>query len=875
MRVIDAALQRIRSFLLLRRADRALDDEMQFHLEMETSRLIAGGMTPDAARAEAVRSFGGMARHRDEARDQRGISLIEDFLTDLRLGLRSFRRHPAFTAVVVLTLGVGIGTVTSIFGTVYGVLLAPLPYHDPSRILVLWQRNVRSGWERAEVAPGNFLDWQERNRTFERIAAAEPWSLDFVSSDGPVSLNTAVVSDGFFETFRVAPLLGRTLQSSDYAPNAPMVVVISEKAWRRRFNADPTVVGRSHRLDSMPRTIVGVMPGSFDLPHGEEVWAPKIFQPDERQQRSGGWFSVVGRLRDGVTLEQANADLLRLSLDISREYPTTNASTRTWAEPIETTLFGRVRGALYVLLGAAAFVLAIVCANAGALIVTHTLQRDRELAVRVALGAGRARLIRQLLAETAALSAAGGMLGVCIAIAGTATIRRLAPVDLPRVEAIGVNVPVLAFTAAVSILTSLLSALAAAGALRRAAGTSLLIGAPSTVGRRAQWTRPVLAGVESALALVLVVGAALLIRSFATLTGVDRGFTADGLAVTTVQAWDYYPTGADRVTYVNDALSRLRALPGVSSVAATTSLPLSPGITLALARVTREGAPPDAEPLTQHLAAVSNDYFGTMRIALRAGRTFTAADGMTGPPVAIVSESFARQWWPGEKAVGKRIRFGFRSAPELREVVGVVADVRQRSLEADPTASVYMPHAQSRSGAVSFVVRANNPVAITPFVRRTLTDMNGVMPLEPTFLLSEMVDGSVRERRFHLALLSAFAAVALGLAMLGIYGVTNQAATERTREIGLRVALGATGGDIVRLVVRQGAVIVGVGVGVGVVAAVGFTRVLRALLYGVTPLDPIAFVTGVGLLFGVAILASWIPARRASSVDPVRALRAD
>lgn len=875
MRHLTVLFHRLRSLFLLRRADQALDEEMQFHLEMETSRLVASGMAPGAARREALKSFGGMARHRDQARDERGISIIEDFVTDLRLGFRSFRRHPAFTAIVVLTLGIGIGTVTSIFGTVYSVLLAPLPYHDPSRVMVLWQRNVRSGWERAEVAPGNFLDWQERNRTFERIAAAEPWSLDFVSGDGPVSLNTAVVSDGFFEIFRVAPLLGRSLQSSDYAPNAPMVVVLSEQSWRRRFNADPSVIGSTYRLDSMPRTVVGVMPGSFDLPHGEEVWIPKIFRPDERQVRSGGWFSVVGRLRDGVTIDQANADLLRLSLDISRAYPTTNASTRTWAEPIETTLFGRVRSALYILLGAAAFVLAIVCANAGALIVTHTLQRDRELAVRLALGAGRSRLVRQLLAETTALSAAGGLLGVFIAIAGTATIRRLAPVDLPRLEQIGLSMPVLAFTAAVSILTSLLSSIAAAGALRRGAGASLLIGAPSTVGRRMQWSRPVLAGVESALALVLVVGAALLIRSFATLTGLDRGFTAEGLAVTTVQAWDYYPTGAARVAYVNDALSRLKTLPGVSSVAATTSLPLSPGITLSLTKVTPDGAPPDAEPLSHHVAAVTGEYFGTMRIALRAGRTFTAADGMTSPPVAIVSESFAKRWWPGEQALGKRIRFGFRSAPELREVVGVVADVRQRSLEADPTASVYMPHAQSRSGAVSFVVRAENPTAITPFVRRALTDMNGVMPLEPTFLLSASVDASVRERRFHLALLSAFATVALGLAMLGIYGVTNQAATERTREIGLRVALGATATDIIRLVIRQGAVIVSVGVTVGLAVAVAFTRVLRALLFGVTPLDPAAFGVGIGLLLALAIIASWIPARRASVIDPVRALRAD
>ena len=875
MRVFTAAMQRLRSLVTLSQGDRALDDEMAFHVEMETQRLVAGGMSEGAARAEALRSFGGVARHRDEARDARGISVIEDFFTDLRLGVRSFQQRPGFTAVVVLTLGIGIGTVTSVFGTVYGVLLKPLPFDDPSRITALWQRNVTSGWERTEVSPANFLDWQARNRTFERIAGAEPFGFDYISSEGPISMSVALVTDGFFETFRVAPLLGRTLQSADYAPAAPLVVVLSEKVWRKRFGADPDIVGKRYSLDSIPRTVVGVMRSDFELPHGEDIWAPKVFSPEERLLRTGSWFSVVGRLRDGVTLEQAHVDLERLSLDLARDYPATNASARTWAEPIETTLFGRVRTALLMLFGAAAFVLAIVCANAGALIVTRTMQRDRELSVRVALGAGRARLIRQLMAETAALSIAGGLLGVFIAIAGTATIRSLAPVDLPRMEAIRMSIPVLAFSAGVTILTSLLSALAASGAVRRGGAASLLIGAPAGLGRPMRWSRSALAGAESALALVLVVGAALLIRSFATLSGVDRGFAADGLAVTTVQAWNYYPTGADRVSYVNTAVARLETLPGVKSVAGTTSLPLSTGITLALARVTKEGAPPNTEPLPHHMAAVTPDYFTTMRIALREGRTFTVADGMTDPPVAIVSERFARIWWPGEKAVGKRINFGFRGPPVLREVVGVVADVRQRSLDADPTASVYMPHAQSRSGAITFVVRSDNPVAMTPLIRRALTELNGIMPLEPTEQLSDRVDGTLRERRFHLALLAAFAVVALGLAMLGIYGVTNQAATERTREIGLRVAVGATAEDIVRLILRQGAVIVGVGVLTGLVAAVALTRLLRSLLYGVTPLDPIAFGAGIGLLFVTAILASWIPARRASAVDPVRALRAD
>jgi predicted permease len=872
MRLLTAGLHRLRSMLQLGRADRALDDELAFHLEMETARLVSAGMTPGAARAEALRSFGGVARHRDDARDARGISIIEDFFTDVRLGARAFRRQPGFAAVVVLTLGVGIATITSVFGTVYSVILAPLPYAEPDRIAVLWERNPRAGKERDETSPANFLDWQARARTFERIAASEPYSFDYAAQGDPVTISTALVTDGFFEILRIRPMLGRTLQTADFRPGAPAVVVFSERLWRTRFGGDPSIIGRTLVLDTLPRRVVGIMPASLDLPRGEDIWAAEIFDPMTRQTRSGNWLSVIGRLRDGVSLEQANADLRRLSADLAREYPTSNASAQTWAEPIETTLFGPVRASLYTLLGAAAFVLAIVCANTGALIVTRTMQRDRELAIRAALGAGRARLLRQIVAETAALALVGGTLGVILAVAGTAMIRRLAPPDLPRLDTIGLSFPVLAFCAGATIVTCLLAALTASGAIRR--GGRALVGSPGTVGRRMQWSRPVLVGAESALALVLVVGAALLIRSFETLMHVDRGFSPEGVVTSTVQSWTYYPNGPARVAYGSDMLTRLRALPGVSAVGLTTSLPLSPPIGLATVRVRADGAPAGLEPRSFHAAVIAGEYFDAMRIPLREGRQFTSADAGD-HYVVIVSESFARQLFPDGHVIGRRVTFGFSNRPLSREIVGIVGDVRQRSLEADPIASVYLPHAQAPSGAMTFVVRGENAAALAPLVRKTLTDANRTMPLEPTVPFTTHVDSAIRERRFHLALLSTFAAVALGLAMLGIYGVTNQAATERTREIGLRVAVGATGRDITQLILRQGTVIVGVGVAVGVAASVALTRLLRALLFGVTPLDPIAFGAGIGLLFVLAVVASWIPARRASAIDPVRALRAD
>ena len=874
MRVLVAALHRVRSLISLRRADRALDNELAFHLDMETARLVANGMTAEAARAEAVRSFGGVARHRDDARDARGISVIEDFVTDVRLGARTFRRQRGFAAVVVLTLGAGIAAITSAFGTVYGVILAPLPYQESSRITVLWERNPRAGKDRDETSPANFLDWKARTRSFERIAATEPFSFDYAGEGEPVTIGTALVTDGFFEILRMKPILGRTLQSADYVPGAPAVVVFSERLWRTRFGSDSALIGRTLVLDTVPRRVVGMMPATLDLPHGEDIWAPEIFDPMVAQARSGNWLSVIGRLRDGVSLQQANADLARMSVDLAREYPTSNKSTQTWAEPLETTLFGSLRGSLFTLLGAAAFVLAIVCANTGALVITRTMQRERELAVRTALGAGRTRLLRQLVGETAALAMVGGLVGVILAIAATAMIRRLAPPDLPRLEAIGLSIPVLAFSVAITIVTCLVAALAASGVVRRG-GRALVGSQQPTVGRRRHWSRPVLVGAQAALALILVVGAALLIRSFEALTHVDRGFSPDDVVTSTVQSWSYYKTPDARVAYARDMISRVRALPGVSAAGMTTSLPLSPPIGAATVSVTADGAPADLEPKRIHAAVVAGDYFETLRIPLREGRRFNAADDAGSNAVVIVSESFARQFFPEGHAIGRRVTFGFLNRPISREIVGIVGDVRQRSLEADPIASVYIPHAWAPSGAMTFVVRGEHAAALAPLVRKTLIDANQTMPLEETVPFATYVDAVVRERRFHLALLTTFAAVALGLAVLGIYGVTNQATTERTREIGLRVAVGATGPDIARLILRQGLVIVGVGVAVGVVAALGLTRLLRALLYGVTPLDPIAFGAGIGLLLIFAVAASWIPAKRATTIDPVRALRAD
>jgi predicted permease len=870
-------LIRLRALLTRTRRDRALDNELAFHLEMETARLVADGVEPAEAHRRAVRDFGGVARYRDEARDARGISFVEDFITDFRVAVRGFRRTPGFAAITVLTLAVGIGATTAIFGTVHGVLLAPLPYDDPERIVVLWQNDLKAGEERQQSSPANFLDWRARNRSLEHVAAAEPFSFDYVGNDGPERFRASLVTEGFFDIFGLTPVVGRTFTAADYVTGAAPVVVLGEKLWRTRFGGDSSIIGRALVLDSVARTVVGIIPASFDLPHGESVWAPKAFREDERGLRAGSWYEVVGRIHAGTSIDAARTDMARVAADLAKEYPATNASIRVSVEPIGDALLGRVRGSLALLFGAVGFVLAIVCANVATLLIARTLQRERELAIRSAVGAGRERLVRQLFSESLVLAIAGGVLGVILAVAGVGAIRAIAPIDLPRVEEIKLSPAVLTFSLLVTMITALASGLASVAGQRHRAGFQLMsTGHRASATRRARRLRTLLVVTETALALVLMIGAGLLIRSFSTLLGVDRGFDSRNVLVTTVQTWGYYPTTALRAAYVLEATSRLRNLPGVRAVGTTSSLPLSAPIGLSQAQIVVEGQPAVAtqEIPRIHVAAVNPAYFDVLRIPLRRGRLFLDTDNAGAAPVVIVNEAFARRYWPMGSALGKRVSFGFQSRAVVREIVGVVGDVRHRGLEADPAPTVYAPHPQAASGATHVVLRSDGPVeSLQPSVKHALFELNAAMPLSDMRTLSSIVDASVRERRFHLALLTSFAVVAVGLAALGLYGVISHATAERTREIGVRVAVGATSAEVLTMIVRQGATIAGLGIVIGALAAVGLTRLLGGMLFGVTPLDPLTFAAGILLLFATAVAASYWPGRRAAKIDPTVVLR--
>jgi predicted permease len=878
--------QLFRNLLRSRSLKRDMDDEMHFHVEMEAADLAARGVPPEEARRQALIAFGGVERFKDEGRDTRGVGPVEDFVRDVRFGARTLRRRPGFAAVVVLTLAVGIGGTTAIFGAVHGVLLAPLPYRDPERIITVWTNDHIEGEERQDVSPGNFLDWRVRQRSFTTFASANPWSMDYIGPDGPEHLATWLVSEGFFETFGVRPILGRTFLPEDYIAGRNYVAVIGEDFWRSRFNADPQIIGRQLTLDSVPRTIIGVMPRSFRYPPrerdaapGREVWQPQVFDEDLRTARRGTILKVAGRLAPGTRLARAQADLDAIAAQLTREYPRTNTGVGVTLVPLPEQTVGHVRKALLVLMGAVALVLLIACGNVAGLLLARAVQREREVAVRVALGAGRGRILRQLGAESLVLALAGGVAGLVVAFGGLAAIRTLGPDTLPRLDDIAIGPSVLVFALATTLGAAVIFGIApAVHATPTDVREKLAAGsARSGTGRPRRRLQNTFVVVQFALALVLLVSAGLLVRSFVTLLHVERGFDPHNVLAATVQAWGYYPTPDRRAAFTREATERLATLPGVQAAGMTSLLPFGPTIGQHEAGFEIEGRPvasPDQAESVK-IAAVTSGYFATLRIPLRRGRHFAATDAVDATPVAIINEALARRHWPNETPLGKRIKVTY-GPRVMRTIVGVVADVRLGGLHEAPKPTVYLPHAQASTGANAFVIRTRGePMAALGQVRAEFRVINPAMPIASTTTLEALLDDSLRERRFHLALLGAFAMVALLLAALGVYGVMSHATTERTHEIGVRMALGARGPDVLRMVMRQGASLAVAGAVGGLIGAAAVTRLLRGMLFGVTPLDPMAYVGAGVLLLGAAGLACYVPARRAARLDPVRALRVE
>lgn len=867
---------RVQALVRKRAVTRDVDAELAFHIDMETDRLVAAGIDRATARERARRAFGDASRVREECIDERGVRPLDDFAHDVRIGARMLRRSPGLTAVSVITLAVGVGAATTIFSVVDGVLLKPLPYESSGRLVTLRQQSLSDG-TLDDAGPGNFIDWRERTRTLQQLSAAVPFSMDYRSEDGMVSLPLWLVSTDFFALLGTPARLGRTFRPEEFVPGSDRVIVLGDAVWRQQFGGDPGIVGGKITLDGAPFTVVGVMPSTFKWPQGRDAWVPLTITAEDRQIRRGGWWVVLGRLRPGATAEGAQREMSMIAAELGRVYPT-NRETGVLVTPLEDALLGDARTALATLAAAVMLLLVIACANVANIVLGRSIGRAREFAIRGALGAGPGRLARQMLAEVSLIAVAGTALGVLAATWALDVVRALGPRDIPRIDELAIDARVIVFAGVTALLVTVLAgALPAAWVARGNLGEALKEGGrTSTSGPRTRALRSALAIGQVTLATMLLVGAGLLARSLVSLLRVERGYDVTNVAVGTVQAWQHYREPARRAEFVRQAVERLRETPGLDAVGVTSSLPLSPTIGAHEASYLLEGqaAPAETAWPEVHLAIVAGEYFEALRTPLRRGRQFDDRDRASTTPVVIVNSAFARRHYGEGNAIGKRVRVRFMDTEAMREIVGVVGDMRHDGLHAAPHPTVFFPHAQWPTGALEFVARGERDAATAlRALRAELTALNSAMPVEAPTTLESRLDESLRARRFHLALLLTFSLSALVLAAIGVYGVVSHATAERTHEIGVRVALGASSQSIMTTVMRAGLAMVGLGVLLGAVGAAAAGRTLSSMLFDTTAHDVATYGLVTLVILATSLAATAVPAMRAMRVQPTEALR--
>ena len=802
-------------------------------------------------------------------------------LQDLRFGVRMLAKSPGFTLVAVLALALGIGANTAIFSVVNTVLLRPLPFTQPERLVTVIPRNERDGSLGDTHSYPNFADLRAQRQIFEAAAAYSAASGFLLGGDEPELLRGLVTSADLFPMLGARPALGRTFTAEEDKPGAQRVIVLSDGLWRRRFNADPRIVGQSITLTTGPTTVVGVMPPDFKYPVGMakvDYWMPLVpnIRPDNLTARDSVFLTVVARVRAGATLQQAQAELNRTSQQLAAAYPDSNTALGFMLRPLHEELVGDVRPALYVLLAAVGFVLLIACANVANLLLARAAARQREIAIRVALGASRWRIVRQLLTESLLLALAGGGLGLLLALWGLDLLVAAAPQNIPRLHEAALDPVVLAFTIGVSLLTGVVFGLAPALQATKTDFNEALKegGRGGGEGLRQNRLRAVLVIAEVALSLILLVGAGLLIQSFGHLLKVDPGFRPEHvLAADVVARSSSYPKPEQRAAFFQQVLQHIAQLPGVEAAGAVSPLPLGGNFeAFSFAIEGRPPAPRGEEPAAD-FRITSADYFRAMSIPVRRGRVFTDRDSANAPPVVIVNESFARRFFAGEDPLGRRMVVGADDRP--REIVGIVGDVRHAGLDAETTPELYVSYLQEPASRLTIVTRARagDAAAIAASVRQSIREVDKEQPVYNVRPLMQLLADSVARRRFNMLLLGIFAAVALLLAALGLYGVMAYSVTRRTHEIGIRIALRAQTRDVLRLIVRQGMALVAVGLVIGVCAALAVTRLIRTLLFGVSTLDPLTYAGVALLLLFVTLIACLVPARRATKVDPLVALR--
>jgi putative ABC transport system permease protein len=880
-----ALLRRLRYALdwLLRRRSREaeMDRELRFHLEMEAAANRRSGLGEEEAARLARASFGGVEPIKEACREATGVRLIETFFQDLRHGLRLVRRSPAFSAAAILTLALGIGGTTAILSVAEAVLVRPLPLPDPERVMLIWETDRVQGTDREGASLPDYLDVRERCKSFAELAAYRRSDLTLQAEGDPERLSAARVTASFFKVLGLEPAIGRGLLAAEEQPGRDRVALLSDGLWRRRFGGDPGAVGKTLTLDGEPYTVVGVMPPQASLPaDSAELWVP-LAPPPDRYGRGQHVFRVYARLRPGVGRVEAQAEIDAVMGGLEAEYYEDNRGRGARVVPLGADLVRQVRPALEVLVGAVFALLLVACVNVAGLLLARGAVRGPDLAIRAALGGGRLRLVRQLMTESLVLAAMGTGLGVLLGAWGSQLLKGAAPASIPRLSEVGLDGPVLAAVVAAALLTWFLFGLLPSLRTSRAGlAAALPAGREGGSRRDRQSLRSALVVVQVALSLVLLVVAGLLMRSFRQLRAVDPGFEPANLLAAAVklpeskypfsQSWPVldWPQAQQ---FADELRTRLRALPGVRSAALALYSPVEGGWTT---RITVEGrpVPPLAEQEESHYRPVGAGYFETVGIPLLAGRTFTADDRGGAPLVAAVNRAFARRYFPTESPVGGRLNVYNAS----REIVGVVADERFMGLAADPEPTVYLPSAQNPQPGMTLLVRAERSAArLVPEVRAVVRSLDSDLAVYDVTLVDEALSASLADRRFTVVLLAVFAATALGLAGLGLYGLLAYLVARRAHEIGVRMALGAARRQVVRLVLGRALVLVLAGIGVGGVAALGAVRLTAGLLFRVGGADPATFSAVALVLLAAAALAAWLPARRASGIDPQAALRSE
>jgi putative ABC transport system permease protein len=856
-----------------------LSEEIRAHIEEKVEELVAGGMSRRGAAAAARRAFGNVTLTEEDSREVWRSPSIEDFLMDVRYAFRMLRKNPGFTTIAVLTLALGMGANTAIFSVVNAVILRPLPFQNANRLVRAFGKFPIT--DTSDVSPADFIDYRAQNHVFDHFEAIIDGNTIFnlAGKDNPTQVKGAVVTSGFLDALGIQPLLGRTFEAADEGVSNPQVVVLGHRLWQERFGSDPEVVGKSVHLDGSRMTVVGVLRQDVPLFSDGDLWIPAPFEVTGMKSRPSRFLRVIGLLKTGTTIPQAQRELDTIAGRLAKQYPDSNTDWSMRLVPLQAALVGDARPALLILLGVVAFVLLIACTNFASLLLARNTSRSREIAIRAALGAGQLRLVRQMLTESVLLALAGGAAGIVLANWCVELLRRLGPESLPRLNEVSVSGTVLAFTGGIAILTGILFGLGPAlQASHRNRTQSLKEGGATGQSTSKHRAHNVLVIAEVALSLVVLIASGLLLNSFWRLMHVDPGFDASNIITTRISVTSSaLKAEFQRRAFFDKLQDRLTSIPEVESVGFVSELPLSGQGNDTYVTIGEHPPVSPADRLDADIRIVAGNYFRVMRIPLLEGREFTTWDTPTSPLVVLINEPFAKQFLGGENPIGRHLKI-FEGKPEFvtREIVGVVGGIKHFALQEALRPEMFLPYTQSAALRMNVVVHTlGKSLTIPSAIRATVRSSDPDEATSAFHSLDEIVSTSAAGDRFNAFLLAAFGCIALLLTAAGIFGVLSYLVTRRTREIGLRVALGAQRRNILGAIVGHGMLLVLIGIGIGLIGAFAFTRWMSSFLFGVKPTDGLTFVAVSVLLATAGFLACYLPARRAMRVDPMAALRSE